>query len=290
MATLQDVNLSQEGAQPQEENVQQLLGSDYHEAKRGYKIFKLVNNKKKGRVYIDGIDDAVMNPKTKKRERIWLLNGVDSIWQSDLVEILKNKDFLNQNRRSLQFEGGIMRVPEWDDNTLEFIKHCRHFVENKDRRSGSKYEFFEYNPQKQQEAQLKKEMLEVEMTIEASKLAADKVRKLASFVGVIFFDDLGQPKTDDGLKRELMLYAKRQPEKFKELLDSKEVDVAFLVKKAILDAKIDIGGTDGNAKWANSGGLIAKIPHGRKAQEYLTELALTNSEEGKSFLERLKTV
>ena len=252
-----------------------------------YVIYKLVDTSRKGRVYIDGIDDDILNPTTGRRERVWLLSGSSSIWSTELVEQLKDKSWIANNRRSLQFEGGILRIPSWDERAIEFINVCRHFIDNPSRRSGSKHEFFEYNPAKQQQAALEKELLEMDMAIEASKMEDTKVRKLASFFGIIFYDELGQPKTPDGLRRELMLFAKREPKRFKANLDSKEVEIAFLVRKAIVDSKIDIGGVGGNISWAN-GGMIAKMPQNRKPQEFLTEVAMTNSDEGKAFLEQLQ--
>lgn len=252
-------------------------------------IFKLVDTKRKGRVYIDGIDDNILNPKTQRRERIWLISGASSIWSTDLIEQLKDKDWVGLNRMSLKFEGGVLRVPKWDERQLEFIRACRHLIDNPSRRGYSKHEFFEYNPAKQQEAALAKEMLEMDMAILASKMEMDKVKKLASFFGIVFFDDLGQPKTDDGLRRELMLFAKRDPKKFQANIDSKEVEVAYMIRRAIIDAKIDVGGVGGNIMWAN-GGNIAKMPVSRKPQEFLTELAMQNTNEGKAFLEQLQRV
>lgn len=295
MATLKDVELSKQESKKElfdtAQQMSDLAVSDSPKIEVEYTIFKMVNTKRKGRVYIDGIDDDIENPVTKKRERIWLLSGTSSIWSSDLVEQLKDKDFVRNNRRSLQFEGGILRVPSWDVRQLEFIRHCRHLIDNRGRKTGSRFEFFEYNPAKQQEEALKKEMLEIDMAIAAREMPIDKARKLANFLGVIFYDELGQPKTDDGIRRELMLLAKRDPKKFQQNIDSKEVEIAYLIKKAIIDSKIDLGGTDGNVRWA-SGGFITKVPAARKSQtqQYLLELAMTNSDEGKSFLEQLNNV
>jgi hypothetical protein len=293
MATKKDVDAAM---QVQEKNgleianeMAQIARQNATEIKDDYIIYKLVDTSRKGRVYIDGIDDNVLNPKTGNRERIWFLSGSSSIWSTELVEMLKDKDWLRMNRRSLQFEGGVLRVQRSDERQIEFINACRHFIDNPSRRSGSKHEFFEYNPAKQQQAALEKEMLEMEMAILASQMEISKVRKLASFFGIIFFDELGQPKTDDGIRRELMLFAKRSPKKFQENIDSKEVEIAFYIRKAIIDAKIDLGGVGGNISWAN-GGRIAKMPMTRKAQEFLTELAMTNSDEGKAFLEQLERV
>jgi hypothetical protein len=296
MAKLKDVQMSMETFQDQTEQVdiaQEIANIAMQGATQiqdEYVIYKLVDTKRKGRVYIDGIDDDILNPKTKNRERIWLLSGTSSIWSTDLVEQLKDKDFVRNNRRSLQFEAGILRVPKWDERMLEFIKNCRHLIENPNRRTGSKFEFFEYNPAKQQAEALKKEMLEIDMAIAAREMPIEKARKLASFLGIVFYDELGQPKSDDGIRRELMLQAKRDPKRFQANLDSKEVEVAFLVKKAIIDAKIDIGGQNGNVTWSN-GGFIAKVPSARKNEihQYLVELAMTNSDEGKAFLEMLNS-
>jgi len=251
-------------------------------------IYKLVDTKRKGRVYIDGIDD-VINPKTGRQERIWLLSGANSIWSSELTEILQDKDYVRTNRRSLQFEGGILRVPRWDTLAIEFITNCRHFIDNPSRRTGSKFEFFEHNPQKQAKAALDREMLELDMATEAKVMPIDKAKKLASFFGIVFYDELGMPKADDAIRRELMLFAKRDPQRFKANIDSKEVEISYLIRRCILDAKIDLGGASGNITFAN-GGFICKLPLSRKAPEYLLEFAMTNSPEGRSFLDELERI
>jgi len=86
-----------------------------------------------------------------------------------------------------------------------------------------------------------------------------------------------------------MLFAKREPIKFQQSLESKEVEIAFLIKKAIIDSKIDLGNSSGMVSWAQ-GGQIARIPANRKPHEYLLELAMTNNQEGQAFLEQLQRV
>ena len=60
-----------------------------------YYIFKLVNNTRKGGVYIPNIDD-VLNPETGKVERMRLLSGVPSVWLKD------QKDLSPELRKSLK--------------------------------------------------------------------------------------------------------------------------------------------------------------------------------------------
>jgi len=290
MAKLADIQFSQQGEPKQEVEIPFVPQMETNKVEQQFVIFKLVGNKRKGRVYVDGIDDAVMNPNTGKRERIWLLNSADSIWQSDLIELIKDKDFMRRNRRSLLFESGVCRIPVWDDRALEFARACRHNVGSKDRRTGSKYEFIEYDPIKQQEEAIKKEYFEIEMVLKAKDMEVNKMKKVASFLGIAFNDDFGQYKGDDGIRRELIIAAKRNPKNFEKYIDSKEVEIAYLVKKAILDAKIDLTAQGGNAIWAGGKGFIAKIPISRKPLEYLTELAMTNTEEGRNFKEQLEQI
>lgn len=254
-------------------------------------IFKLIDTKKKGGTYIPNIDDVV-NPVTKRVERIRLLSGVDSIWVKDQKDI--SVDYVRQNSRSLEFPRGAkcLRIPDWDATALEFARVCRHNVGSPNRKSGSKFEFFEYNPAKQAKEALDRELLELDMAIIVKELPLDMMKKYVSFVKITVNDELGELKTDDLLRKELMLYAKRNPILFNDIVSSKskEVEISYLVKKAILGAQIDIGSQPGRAFWAKGGGLIGVIPATRKPLEYLTELALTNTEEGRNFQQQLNTL
>jgi hypothetical protein len=289
MAKLSDIELSHkeeevsivyhEASQLAKSSAPQLVSSQYL-------ILKLVDSKRKGRVHIDGIDD-IFNPETKKTERIWLLNGVESIYQKDLTEILKDKDFVKNNRRSLLFEGGICRIPNWDTNAIEFARKCRHFIDNPDRKTGSKLEFFEWNPKRQAEAAMNKRIKKVEAMKNALAADVDKMRKHALYLGVSFVDELGEPKTEDGIRNDYVLKDEENPENFLETFDDKRVDISYLVKQAIKDAKIDLGKQKDSVYWAN-GGFIAKVPASRTAQEFLVELAMSHTDEGKIFLDQLK--
>lgn len=252
-------------------------------------IFKLVDNTKQGGVHLPNEDD-VINPLTKKVERMRLLLGIDTVWLKEQKDL--TPEFIKNNRRTLSFPRGakILRIPESDKAALEFLQVCNFNIGNPKRKTGSRYEFFEYNPAKQEEEALKKEMLEIEMAIQASKEPEDSMRKHAYFLGVSMFDEYGLPKSVEGIRSQYILMAKRQPSKFKKTLGSKEVEVSFLIKRAIIENLIDLGGHSGNVMWA-AGGFIAKVPIGRNTHEYLVELALnSNSEEGKRFLSQLQDV
>ncbi len=254
-------------------------------------LFKLVK-KRRGRFYLDNCCDNVANKKNGGiPERIWLLNGVRSIWDSELEYLLKDKSRYERARRGrdIIFQEGVCRVRSSDVLMLDFLRNNTHNV-GKSRTGSGKFDFYEYDPQQEQQDRHRKQLIKIEMIGKAKDMPIEKVKKLVSFFGISFVDDLGMPKSDEGLRTELMLYADSNPSEFQKHIDSNEVEIAYLVKRAIIEAKIDLQGSNGNAIWSAGKGFITKIPSTRKPYEYLTELALTNSEEGRNFRSQLEQI
>jgi hypothetical protein len=291
MATLKDVTFSQSEEKVQEKTVTNLVSVDREIppiVPQSYVIFKL-KNKRNGKVNIDGISEAV-NPKTNRRERIYLLSGADSIWQSELKNLLSDKDYMRTSRRSLVFDGGICRVPLHDERMLEFARVNNNNMGVPKRVPNGKWDFYEYDPEAEQKERHQKQMLKINMVLKANELRAEKMKKIAWFLGVKHVDDLGLPKSDKSIRTDLLLLVEQDPQTFEKYVDSEEVEISYLVKRAIIDAKIDLTLQQGNAVWASGKGFITKIPAARKTDEYLTELAMTNSNEGREFLEKLKSI
>ena len=289
--TKKQVDANQRGEETRIDNYQEIIDivrSEQPVSENKYVIFKLVNTKRNGGTYVPGIDD-VKNPKTGKIERIRLLSGIDTIWVKEQKDV--DKDYVRQNLRNLQFPRGqkILRISEEDHTMLEFARLCSHNIGSPEHKRGSNFEFFEYDPQKQQKEALSREMFEIEMVMEAQKVEEGIMRKHAHYLGITSVDEYGFPKTVEGIRQEYMLAAKRNPKRFKESLGSKAVEISYLIKKAISEGKIDIGGPDSNINWAK-GGFITKLPIRTNAHEYLVELALTNSQAGREFLAQLQLV
>lgn len=250
-----------------------------------FKVYKLSDTKKTGKYHMDGIDD-VWNPETKKIERIRLLRGFPSIWLKDQKDL--DKTFIENNRRSLTFVSRVLRVPDYDTTAIEFLEKSNSNIDNPNKKGTRRLTFFEWNPQRQAEVERKKRIAKVEAIKFASNASIEDLKKHANYLGISFIDELGFPKTDDALRNDYELYAEAQPNKFMASAGSKEVEVAFIVKKAILDNKIDLTAKLGSAYWADTGGFICKIPTGVKPQDYLVEYAMLPQDEGKQFLSQLK--
>jgi len=294
MATLSDVQFSLQGEVSRQEKTQaevnlvsEIRGSVQTGTK--YFVFKLVSNTRKGGVHVPGIDDVV-NPATGKMERIRLLTGVDTIWLKEQKDV--TQEYARMNQRNLSFVRGtkILRIPDYDTTALEFARLTKHNVGSPNNKTGSQFEFYEYNPAREAEELMKREILELEMAILAKGMAPEKMRKHAAFLGIRLIDDLGMPKGEEATRREYMLEAKRRPEYFQRTVDSKEVDISWLIKRAIIDGKIEIGRERGKIYWAQGGGLIGAYAQSENPETYLLNLALSNSSEGIEFKEQLQRI
>lgn len=259
-------------------------------------VFKLANPNKEGGVRIQGIDH-VIDPRTVTvdkplgdgPEMIRLLSGVTTIWAKEQKNI--SEEYIRRNLRFLEWPRGtkFMSIPDWDVAGLEFARLCRHNRRSPNNVSGSKTEFFEYDPNEAARAQYEAQMLEIQMVLKANEQTEDKMKKHAFYLGIPLFDSItGAPKSMNVLRTEYILRAKNDPKGFKMSFDSKEVDVQFLIRNAIVDGKIDITRGDGKAYWGRNGAVICVLPKTEMPIPYLTQLALTNSKEGKDFLKELE--
>ena len=286
---LADANYSQQGEvkvqRQNDEAAQAMQESTSSNTATTFKIFKLSDTKKNGRYHMEGIDD-VWNEKKGRMERIRLLRGYPSIWVEDQKGL--EKSFVEQNRRSLIFNRRVLRIADYDVEALEFLSLCNANLDNPNKKGTRKITFFQWNPQRTAELERAKRVAKVEAIKYASLASEDEMRKHCNFLGITFTDELGMPKSMDALRNDYELYAEAQPNKFMQSAGSKEVEIAFIVKKALIDNKIDTTTKRGSAYWSNNGGFICKIPADKKPQNYLVEFAMFPQDEGKAFLEQLR--
>lgn len=250
-----------------------------------FKIYKLTDTKKNGKYHMEGIDD-VLHPERKRMERVRLLTGYPSIWVEDQKGL--EKTFVERNRRSLIFDGRVLRIADYDSTALEFLSVCNSNVDNPNKKGTRKITFFQWNPERQAEVERAKRVAKIEAIKFASMTSDENMRKHCNYLGVLFNDELGMPKSMYALRNDYELYAEAQPNKFMLSAGSKEVEIAFTVKKALLDNKIDVSIRKGSAYWAGDGGFICKIPSDKDPASYLVEYAMFPQDECRAFLEQLK--
>jgi len=303
MSTIKEVEYAMKGEQkpvaPKEQDfIPQAVPIKNAPRETEFIVYKLVNSNREGGVYIPGTD-YVIDPRTITPEKpdgdgpemIRLLKGVNTIWAKEQEKL--DKEWVKRNGRFIEFPKGtkFISVPSWDKAMVEFMEVCRHNIRNPNRKTGSKFEFFKYDPNEVAKARYERELLEMEMTIKANSQSYEKMQKHAFFLGIALTDELGRVKKEEALKVDYMLSAKRDPVRFKASFDSKEVDILFRVRAAILDAKIDTGRGDGKIYWGTGGAMICHLPNKETdVSRFLTSLALTPTKEGQQFLEQLNQV
>lgn len=298
MATIKDVQFSQQGEAQKaaaKRNGRDISGLVKFDPKNPptknneWVVFKLVTNTNKGGVYLPHIDD-VINPATGAVERIRLLTGVNSIWLKDQKDV--TKEYAERNAREISFPRGvkIRRVKSVDKTMIDFLRICNANIGNVDRVAGSRFEIYEYDFAAAEKDAFAREDFELEMALAAKIEPLASMKKHAAFLGIQLITEFGDPKSEEGIRQEYVRYAKNNPDYFKATLKSEQVEINWLVRKAISDSLIEIGREPGRIFWANGGGMIGAYPQGDNPRDYLTNLAMTNNEEGRAFKEQLKKV
>lgn len=254
-------------------------------------IFKLVNPSR-GDVYLPLYAQNVKNPVSGQLDTLRVLKGVYTIWESEQKEVKMDAKTLSKSRRSLKFEfsgkDNIAIVQADDEIMIEALRLIPHNIEVPGHNKGSRFAFFEINTQKQAEIDAAKRQLRRKaVRMAESETSFEKMKKHAHYLRIRVLDDYGYPKTERAVRNEYEDYAELYPDKFITSFGSQEVEISFLVSKAISDAKIDISTNPGSAYWA-TGGFICKIPSTQKAHDYLVEYAMMPHEENKTFRQQLE--
>ena len=245
-------------------------------------IFKL-RNAPNGKVHLDGIDD-VYDEETQNMRRMRLLKGISEIWQDKQEKI--DKDYVNKNRISLTFiQGGLILDEVKDAALIKFARKSNCNEGNPYRIPGKKRAFYEWDPIAQEREAFEKEMAEIKVVELAMATPIEKAKKHALYLGVPIHDEVGNIRSEQGIRVLYVRKAKENPKRFEETLDSPEVEIKYLIRRAIADSKIEVRGT--NAQWT-AGGFISKIPHSKETVDYLVEFAMLSTDESKSFVDRLQ--
>jgi len=254
------------------------------------RIFKLSNDKRRGKVIID-VEEDVIDPETGNPRRMRLLRGAKSVWMDEQPPTVYPEKYVNKNILNLEFENGTLIIPANEPlkiqaalltnsnmtvrkNLGEMAKHRRYY-------------FYEWNPVEQN----KKAIQEENDVIKAMQLAMttpiEEVIPHAQYLNIQFVDEMGVPMDEAALRMAYTRYAKNNAARFLSSAQSPTVKIAHMVKKAIDEGLIDLGKQVGTAYWTD-GGFITTLPQGRKETDYLIEFAMTHGEANAAFANQLR--
>lgn len=260
-------------------------------------VFKLVN-KSRGDIYLPLYQQNVIRSTDKDGNPVYdtirVLKGVYTIWESEQANIKMDAKSISKARRSIKFQwmgkDNVAIVGTDDIYVLEALRVLPHNTEVPGANKGSRFAYYEIDTNKQAEIEAKKRQDRRKAVRIAEEQTLDKLKKHANYLRIRLHDDYGTPKVEKALRNEYEDYADLQPDKFLTSVGSKEVDIAYLISKAIAEAKIDTSTHKGSAYWA-TGAFICKIPGTSKAHEYLIEFAMNSlNAESKAFREQLENI
>lgn len=260
-------------------------------------VFKLVN-KSRGDVYLPLYAQNIIKKRDGDGNPIYdtirVLKGVYTIWESEQKDIKMDAKMLSKSRRSLKFEFGgrdnVALVKSDDSIVLEALRILPHNTGVEGHDKGSRFAFYEIDTQKQAEIEAKKRQNKRKAVRLAEEQSFEKLKKHAHYLRIRLFDEYGTPKVEKALRNEYEDYADLNADKFLASVGSTEVEVAFLISKAIAEAKLDISTHQGSAYWA-TGAFICKIPSNQRAHDYLIEYAMNPiNVDSKTFREQLEAI
>lgn len=254
------------------------------------RIFKLANDKRKGKVFID-VEEDVIDPATGQQRRMRLLRGAKSIWMDEQPPTVFPEKYVNKNILSLEFDDGVMILTPNEPLKIQaaLATNCNTKVKEK---AGvyAKHKpvyFYEWNPIEQNE----KAIAEEDSVIKAMQLAmtanVEDMIAHAHYLHIDFADEMGVDFDEKALRAAYIRKAKNQPDKFLKSIESPTVKISFLVKKAVDKGLIDLGKQAGAAYWMD-GGFITTLPEGRDSSDYLVEFAMTYGDANTAFMNQLR--
>ena len=290
-ATLTNVQQSMNGSEGGSLNLEplpELVSSDdtvfENEKPNPQKEFYIYRMKggRRGPVSIDGIED-VIDPATGKTRRARLLTGVSTIWMDEQVNL--DKDYVNRNRRSLVFHNRILKVSAHDETALLFLDLHNGNVDVKKKIRYCRFQFEKHDPLKAAQQAEQQAMAEFDAMQKALTCDYEIAKKHASFLGVRFTDEFGELKPEKMIRYEYAQKAKANPEFFHKTFDSEQVEVSYMVRRAVSQSKIMV---NGDKIYWGTGGFICSVPPAVNPTKHLIDFALTRTKEANDFLSQLK--
>lgn len=254
---------------------------------RDSRIFMLSNDKRQGNVVID-FEEAVYDPETKSVRSMRLLRRAPSIWLDEQPAASFPPAYVQKNTLTVVFHKGKALVPIHEWQILKAMELSNRNVDNKHRQGSKDIYYKEWNPVIENQKAIKEEDDVIKAMTLAVEAPAEEMIQHANYLNIQFVDEQGLAFDEKALRAAYIRFAKNNATKFLTSIQSPTVKIAYLVRKASENGKIDLGLQAGAAYWQD-GGFITALPEGRDSIEYLIEYAMTHGEGNAQFLNQLRS-
>lgn len=177
---------------------------------------------------------------------------------------------------AIVFEDGRLNVPAQNTTLQQFL------ALHPDNKANGGSIFYEFDPDAEARASLEKEM----KGFEAVAIAIDMdIADLEAVARVAFPTARVDEMTSGEIKRDVVMFAKNKPEKFKEIANNSNIRMRNLAARAKSLGLIKFADDNCTVKWAANGKVITVLPFSADPMETLA--AWMKTDEGLVFMESL---
>lgn len=141
--------------------------------------------------------------------------------------------------------------------------------------------FYEFDPEAKAQADLDKELKGFEAVAMALEMDISKLEAVAR----VIFPHRVDSMTSGEIKRDVVFYAKKNPEQFEKVANNSNIQMRNLASKAISLGVIKIADDNVTIKWGTNGKEITKLPFSADPMETLA--AWMKTDEGLKMVEAL---
>lgn len=231
-------------------------------------------------------EEMAVDPVTKQRRKMRLLNNCPTIWQDEQANYTDTK-WNEKNIRSIEFSNGRAVLPMHDTPAIAFFTNSGHNQSNPNYIPGKKSYFKVWNPVAEAMEDAKKEMALLEAMQYVATVDFETMKRHSVYLGIRLSNDLGMTKGEKELRLDYMRRAKADPDNFLKGVGNPLVEYNWAVKVLVTNGSIDPYSKANQAYW-NDGGFITSIPEGKDVVAYLTQFATQNEPASRDFAAKLK--
>lgn len=251
-------------------------------------VFKLLlPQDQKPKAYESMVNEMpVFDKNTNSVRTIRLIRGASSIWMDEQEGF--TPQYIQRNKQDIVFNNGYLRVPRTNRTLLNFLLNSDDYDKKESRMRNKRAKYTLVNSTEVEEQELKNEEKRLRAINYAMNATPEDMLIHAEFLGIQMNNEFGEQKTMAKVRVEYANKAGANPDHFMTTAGTTASKIQFFVKKALADGHIDVSTKKGYAIWSNTDVVICEIPFGMKANDAITEFALSKTKEANLFYERVK--
>jgi hypothetical protein len=206
--------------------------------------------------------------------RIRYVQGEKSIYVEDQKSV--SEKFVPE---PITMREGFFAVYPTEVSLMDFLKKCNYNSTNPVRMAGRSIIFRELEKEREAQEFIETERDYFELIGSIFHMDADELEAIAMILG----DSNADKKKTDEIRRDVLVFAKNNPEKFADSMEKADNKYKVYVMRSFKKRILIFDSKTNEVMWEN-GDLLARIPVGRNAEDHVTRMVMGNN----ALFEQLK--